>query len=871
MAGAATRLPTKSDRLRRNQQQIKDIYGLNRNRLSPQTIQNPAFGSAGAGGDSASAAQSTTLKTQGDTMIGPIAFFPVDVFIDSTTDPTNPSINIGSGAANPPDFSTYVLVSGSGTDDKLSTIFGAAFAGQLLKMQAIVDIEITDGISETFGNIVTNTDTSVFLPAGSITEFIFDITVSPNGNQGGWRLASTGNADTGEAAGAIIGLSTDQTGTFTGTTPITFDQTFVLGNQEKIIQTATDGVFQISDAVFNGSTHVAIEGVETGNGTEAIIVWQEADAEGGPWTTIAPPSARGGTLILGKPSFTTQPSANFALDLSGATKFVRVALLIQSGTVTAILDGATRATIETAGGDGSGGGGGGSTTLAGLTDVSINSPQVDEVLTYNGTLWVNQTSPSGGMATNLSNMVSPTVPTVPLSMNDQEINGVASLDFDGAAPFIEGLRTLNFLTAGVNISDFSLDGLDITVAANQRININGAAGIIAVFNELNSTQRVLDMQSNRIRNTDKYQFSPVSSADTAGTAEIYEDTGFGNLRYVSNNSHLFVQEGIPTLLSIGNFAGEGGLLQDVGLLNFNSITGTAGMANNGDFQLDGSDMKVLSGGVIRNMSDIGSGGGATNEISQGDSNVTVTDTGTGAVTITVDGTSLSSFTTGVGMVLEVPLSMVANNIVGTGSVTPNGNGIQDLGSNTTFWQEVYSSQYNVGLNSNVISGDSFGIDYTVSGSAAHNFVIGASQKMVINSSEIDFLDDVNLNGNDLRMNNGDITLVDFMSFNGSGSLMNGIDFMTFHDSGGFLNLSGSDIINAGTIQASGKVTTGEIEINGALNHDGSTLGFFGQAPTSRKNYTLLNGTESLLQVIGKLNELAGILGDSGSNYGLINV
>jgi hypothetical protein len=281
-------------------------------------------------------------------------------------------------------------------------------------------------------------------------------------------------------------------------------------------------------------------------------------------------------------------------------------------------------------------------------------------------------------------------------------------------------------------------------------------------------------------------------------------------------------------------------------------------------------MKVLSGGVIRNMSEIGTGGGPTNEISQLDSNVTVTDTGVGAVTLTVDGSAIASWTESVGMVLERNLSMTTRNISLTGDITPDIAIPRNLGGSGLFWGSVFANRYFVNNTGNFLSGDSFGIDYHVDGSRAHVFDIGGIQKMSINASEIDFLDDLNTNGNDLRMNNGDITIVDGISFNGSGSTVTGIDFLTFHDSGGFLNMQLSDIINAGDVSGSGKYTCGEIEINGALNHDGSTLGFFGKSPTSKKNYQFLSGTESLLQVIGKLNELASILGDDGSNYGLIN-
>lgn len=45
------------------------------------------------------------------------------------------------------------------------------------------------------------------------------------------------------------------------------------------------------------------------------------------------------------------------------------------------------------------GGGGGSSTLSGLTDTTITSPATDEVLTYNGSAWVNQAASGGASST----------------------------------------------------------------------------------------------------------------------------------------------------------------------------------------------------------------------------------------------------------------------------------------------------------------------------------------------------------------------------------------------------------------------------------------------------------------------------------------
>ena len=127
----ASRRPTKTDILIKNQKLIRELYGLNRLRIAPPSagVTNSLGGTPSAAGESGGTGN--FLKTQGDTMIGPIAFFPVTVAIDGSD-----AIDIGqdSGSGNIPDYSTYVFVSGGATND-LELIKGAGFSGQWLIIQ----------------------------------------------------------------------------------------------------------------------------------------------------------------------------------------------------------------------------------------------------------------------------------------------------------------------------------------------------------------------------------------------------------------------------------------------------------------------------------------------------------------------------------------------------------------------------------------------------------------------------------------------------------------------------------------------------------------------------------------------------------------
>lgn len=77
---------------------------------------------------------------------------------------------------------------------------------------------------------------------------------------------------------------------------------------------------------------------------------------------------------------------------------------------------------------GAGGGGGGATTIDQLTDVTITSPSVGQVLKYNGTAWVNGTDNTGGGggggATNLDELTDVVI-SAPTATHVLKYNGTA--------------------------------------------------------------------------------------------------------------------------------------------------------------------------------------------------------------------------------------------------------------------------------------------------------------------------------------------------------------------------------------------------------------------------------------------------------------
>ena len=93
----------------------------------------------------------------------------------------------------------------------------------------------------------------------------------------------------------------------------------------------------------------------------------------------------------------------------------------------------------------------------------------------NGAIWYDSTSSkfrarqagttynliggsAGGLAVDLSNLASPTVPPSDLSMNDHDIVKVGNINFDSSSSLISGLVNLNFKQAGNSISSSSTSG-----------------------------------------------------------------------------------------------------------------------------------------------------------------------------------------------------------------------------------------------------------------------------------------------------------------------------------------------------------------------------------------------------------------------------
>lgn len=200
MSQAARPRPTIGKRIADMQGDIGVNYGLNRTRRTPQSISTPV-GSGQSNNSNIGGQASQFLRTAGDSMIGPIAFFPTFVTINAS-DQIDISPNATGGVSQD---SSYVFVSFASPDD-LESILGAQFTGQLLYLEipANQTLVIEDFSNNAGGNIITSdgNDITVTTPVTAnpaIVTLLFDSTQSPNGNQGGWVVI--GNSQGGGGGG----------------------------------------------------------------------------------------------------------------------------------------------------------------------------------------------------------------------------------------------------------------------------------------------------------------------------------------------------------------------------------------------------------------------------------------------------------------------------------------------------------------------------------------------------------------------------------------------------------------------------------------------------------------------------------------------
>jgi hypothetical protein len=205
--GPATNSNTVIDELLKFKKERAKSFGLARQTYSGIGSAT-GIGSAGSkGGDTSQGGSGAAyLKTGGDTMIGPIAYFPKAAIVSGGV------LDIGEDSGS---FSTRVVVTGEGgLDDDINTIANVAHAGQMLYLQAIMTTDLT--LKHGVDNIHNPQGTDVVVAGGQTIILQWDTVVNANK----W-VVLTGNAISG--AGDNLGDHTATTDLLMSTNKIKFD------------------------------------------------------------------------------------------------------------------------------------------------------------------------------------------------------------------------------------------------------------------------------------------------------------------------------------------------------------------------------------------------------------------------------------------------------------------------------------------------------------------------------------------------------------------------------------------------------------------------------------------------------------------------
>jgi len=210
----ASRRKTTIDSLIETRRELKKAYGAQRQAATG--ISAGSLGGIGSSGGSqaVNAPTSGLLKTAGDTMVGPIAFFPVSTLADLPAAGNNHTLNISRITSN--SYSSNIKW-GAGGSDQMDIINGAAFAGQVLI------IETTETLTQTIrdesnvtgppagniktldgGNLVLGTRKTLVMFIFSSTDNFWHQLSNPVG--GGGSEVFTWSADHNANNNALLGL-----------------------------------------------------------------------------------------------------------------------------------------------------------------------------------------------------------------------------------------------------------------------------------------------------------------------------------------------------------------------------------------------------------------------------------------------------------------------------------------------------------------------------------------------------------------------------------------------------------------------------------------------------------------------------------------
>lgn len=687
MAGSkATRVPNVWDTLRNQNNQINRDFALSRRVFNPQTIAIPPSPEIPPAGNSGSDS-GNALLTAGGTMIGPIAFFPIllsiqDLSIGKAASATSRVLDISGpiGAA-----STRIIANGGvGTTD-LEFIKGGQYAGQFLNIQGIVTQTITikndaSGNGSEGFNIRTQGGGDLILEGNANILLIFDST------QNQWAVITSG-AGGSTASRLLTGLTADDS--TVGVIP--WDNNFFFGDTSKITATATPGVFKLLQGdSYTMEALLQVEMVDSGGGSDLIFNWQEASAEGGPFTDVPNTQSVAGAMEIGKATITTQPHAIALVTASTADVFVRTFSQLLTGTFTRTIALSTIAEIETVGTSGTSGGG--ADSLGQLSDVAISPdpPIANDILQFSTTsgLWENQPGAAGGgLLTDLSNLAAGAIPLVDMSLNNFDLENVTDIRMNAAGTgVIDNIQHLDFFQVNHNIQSFgdridykvdSPDFHDFIVGSTSAMSVAGH-GINVIDVRFDTVDFVAPEEYQITQIADILNFNvPTDKAFRWSTSDVLQmelSSGIVAANQFTANQSFFAAENAGFVAANGRIGTLGGDVIIGSGGNSVNVTDLFNNTNSGQFADDTFNIfNAADPTKIAQFNAAPIGTGITRTYSLQNANGTL------------------ALLDGVQQNFSVNVGLTNNNLVDVGGIFTT-SGVADIGQNTNYFDDLFINQ-----------------------------------------------------------------------------------------------------------------------------------------------------------------------------------
>ena len=166
-----------------------------------------------------------------------------------------------------------------------------------------------------------------------------------------------------------------------------------------------------------------------------------------------------------------------------------------------------------------------------LASITASTSDNDKVLQVVAGVPSWESSGTGGLATDLSNLAATTVPPHDLKMNNHDLLQVGNLDFDAITSSILGLVTLSWSQTGQNIKSIAA-GIVYTVAASDTHSfIVDTTEIMSIGSGTINMIQSVNMNNHIISDLNRISFNTSDVTVAAQTGIGYESGGGGNMIY----------------------------------------------------------------------------------------------------------------------------------------------------------------------------------------------------------------------------------------------------------------------------------------------------------------------------------------------------